>query len=129
MAKFAKAEKAEKQSVGNVLADPEIRKKFKTALALITKEFRLQDDSKERTKETIADISVEYGVDKKLVRKLAAVMYKSNYGDLQEENHHFEVLYETVIEGKLRQPDEIGHLVHRGDPLDAPAEAETVETE
>jgi hypothetical protein len=116
MAKFAKKEK---ESKGNVLADPEVRKKFKSALATITHYFQQADDAKEGAKESVADIAVEYGVDKKLVRKLATVMYKHNYGDLQEENHHFEILYETVIEGKLRDADQIG-----GDPLDAPVDDE-----
>lgn len=113
MAKFSKKEKQPKESKGNILADPEMRKKFKSALATVTHYFQQADDAKEGAKETVADLSVEYGLDKKLIRKLAVTMYKHNYGSLQEENHHFEVLYETVVEGKLRDPDNIG-----GDPLD-----------
>jgi hypothetical protein len=110
MAKFAKKEK---ESKGNVLADPEIRKKFKSSLASVTHYFQQIDDLKEGCKETVADLSAEYGLDKKTVRKLAVVMYKHNYGSLQEENRHFEQLYEIIIEGKLRDPDEV-----LGDPLD-----------
>lgn len=113
MAKFTKKEKQPKESKGNILADPEMRKKFKSALATVTHYFQQVDDLKEGVKETVADLSAEYGLDKKQVRKLAVTMYKHNYGSLQEENRHFEILYETVIEGKLRDADDVG-----GDPLD-----------
>jgi len=109
MAKFAKKEK---ESKGNLLADPEIRKKFKSALATVTHYFQQIDDIKEGMSETIAALSAEYGVDKKLVRKIAATMYKHNYGSLLEENRHFETLYETIVEGGLRDPDA------SSDPLD-----------
>lgn len=105
MPKYAKKEKQD-NSKGNILADPEVRKKFKSALSSVTHYFQQIDDLKEGAKETVADLSTEYGLDKKTVRKLAVTMYKSNYGSLLEENRHFETLYETVIEGKLRDPDE-----------------------
>lgn len=114
MAKFAKKEKQPKDGKGNIMADPEMRKKFKSALATVTHYLQQIDDQKEGMKETIADLSAEYGLDKKTVRKLAVTMYKHNYGSLQEENRHFEQLYETIIEGKLRDPDDGGNA----DPLD-----------
>jgi len=86
---------------GNILNDPDKRKRFKSALATVTHYFQGIDDHKESIKETVEVISEEYGVEKKIVRKLASVMYKHNYNSIQEENRHFELLYETVIEGKL----------------------------
>jgi hypothetical protein len=115
MAKFAKQEKQSKESKGNILADPEMRKKFKSALATVTHYLQQIDDQKEGMKETIGDLSGEYGLDKKTIRRLAVTMYKHNYGSLQEENRHFETLYETIIEGKLRDPDDVGS----SDPLDS----------
>lgn len=112
---MAKFQKKEKENKGNVLADPEIRKKFKSALAMVTQYFQQADDIKEGVKETIAALSDEYGLDKKTIRRLATTMYKHNYGSLQEENRHFEILYETVIEGRLRDPDQVGDAA---DPLD-----------
>lgn len=116
MAKFAKKEKQQKESKGNILADPDMRKKFKSQLATVTHYLQQIDDQKEGMKETIGDLSAEYGLDKKTVRKLAVTMYKHNYGSLQEENRHFETLYETIIEGKLRDPDDVGG---NADPLDS----------
>ena len=105
MANFQKPEKQQKESKGNVLADPEIRKKFKSALATVTEYFQHIDDHKDGAKESIEALSIEYGLDKKTVRKIATTMYKHNYGNLQEENRHFEQLYEIVVEGKLRDDE------------------------
>lgn len=115
MAKFAKKEK---ESKGNILADPDVRKKFKSALATVTHYFQQIDDHKEGMSETIAALSSEYGLDKKTVRKLASTMYKHNYGSLQEENRHFETLYELIIEGQLRDDSASDPLDREIDELD-----------
>jgi ribosome-binding protein aMBF1 (putative translation factor) len=101
VAKFPKKEKQAAKGK-NILNNPEERKRFKTALATVTHYFQAADDAKEGASETIGDLSAEYGLDKKTIRKLAVTMYKHNYGSLQEENRHFEILYETVVEGRLR---------------------------
>jgi DNA-binding IclR family transcriptional regulator len=81
--------------------DLDERKKFKTTLATITHYFQQIDDVKEGIKETITDLSGTSGIDKKTIMKLAKTMYKHNYASLQEENRHFETLYEMLVEGKL----------------------------
>jgi hypothetical protein len=101
MAKFKKKEPAQQKS-SSILNDPEQRKKFKSALATVTHYFQQSDDAKEGAKETVAELSSEYGLDKKTIGKIAKTMYKHNYGSLLEENRHFETLYESIIEGKLR---------------------------
>lgn len=99
------------------LADPEQRKKFKSALATVTHYYEQIDRLKDGEKDTIAELSSEYGLDKKIVRKLAKTLYKHNYSSLLEENRSFEILYETCVEGKLRDPDDLSDL-SSGDPLD-----------
>lgn len=98
----------------NILNDPEERKKLKSALAGVTHYFQMIDDHKESIKESVEGISQQYNLDKKLVRKLVTTMYKRNYQTLQDENKHFEILYETLIEGRLQEGD--------GDPLDDDAD-------
>lgn len=120
MAKFAKKEK---ESKGAILSDPEVRKKFKSALATVTHYLQQIDDHKEGMAETVAELAGEYGLDKKTVNKLAKTMYNHNYGSIQEENRHFETLYELVIEGKLRDPDA------SVDPLDRAIDKELDEQE
>ena len=94
---------------GANLNDPIKRQEFKSSLAAITYDFDAIDKLKETIKEDVAAISQTYGIDKKLVRKLAVTMYKHNYSSIQEENEHFAAMYETIIEGR------IGTIV---DPLD-----------
>jgi hypothetical protein len=85
----------------NILANPQERQKFKSALASITHYFEIIDQQKEGIKESVDEISQQYGVDKKIVRKLAVTMFKHNYASIQEENEHFATLYETIIEGRI----------------------------
>lgn len=99
---------------GTNLNDPEERKKFKSSLAAITYDFDAIDKLKETTREDVAAISQTYGIDKKIVRRLAVTMYKHNYSSIQEENEHFATMYETIIEGK------IGVI---SDPLDSQGES------
>lgn len=101
-------QKKQKEDKVNVIADPKELAKFKQVLVAITRDFQIIDDRKEAIKETVAEAATLYSVDKKLIRKLASVMYKHNYADIQEENEHFELLYETLIDAK--QPNK--------DPLD-----------
>jgi hypothetical protein len=93
--------KAQPSKGANVLANPQERQKFKSALASITHFFEIIDQQKEGIKEAVIEISQQYGVDKKIVRKLATTMYKHNYASIQEENEHFAALYETIIEGRI----------------------------
>ena len=92
--------KTEKEGGAN-LNDPEERKKFKSALAAITYDFDAIDKLKETIREDIGAISQTYGIEKKIVRRLAVTMYKHNYSSIQEENEHFAAMYETLIEGKI----------------------------
>lgn len=120
---FKKKEKPQANKGVNILNNPEERKKFKTALATVTHYLQQIDDTKEGMKETIEALSADYGLDKKVIRKLANTMYKHNYGSLQEENNHFAILYETIVEGKLRDDGGVT------DPLDKAMDAEFGEVE
>ena len=60
------------------------------------------DKEIERPPRTIGEHERLKAGTKKIVRKLATTMYKHSYSSLQEENRHFEILYEMVIEGRLR---------------------------
>lgn len=112
---FKKKEKAQPTKGANILNNPEERKKFKTMLAVLTKHMADIDIHKQSIKETVEGMAADYGLEKKVINKLAKTMYNSNYGSLQEENRHFETLYELLVEGKLRSDDDGGVV----DPLDA----------
>lgn len=48
-------------------------------------------------KEALNNISDKTGVDKKIIRRMAKVYFKSNYSEEQEENRQFEEFYDGVM--------------------------------
>lgn len=48
-------------------------------------------------KEALSGISDKTGVDKKIIRRMAKVYFKSNYSEEQEENRQFEEFYDGVM--------------------------------
>lgn len=81
-------------------SNPKDRDKLKGMIAEITNCMLRIDGEREQMKEIITDAAEKFEIDKKLVRKIATTMYKANYADLQAENEEFELLYETLVEGR-----------------------------
>ena len=48
-------------------------------------------------KEALKEISDKTGVNKKIIRRMAKVYFKSNYAEEQEENRQFEEFYDGVM--------------------------------
>lgn len=92
---------------GNALNSPEERKKFKASLFTVAQYFQLIDDQKESIKESVAELSSMYGLDKKIIRKMVVTLHKHSYSEVLEENRYFEELYEKVIEGRFRDDDDL----------------------
>jgi len=103
------------QRVSFSLADEETRKLFKSRLSELTHYHREAADIKDGLREAVAAVAKEYGVDKKTVAKMAKTMYASNYASQLEEQRQFEQLYETIVENRLRDPDDLKPY----DPIDA----------
>lgn len=97
--------KAKKDDNQNILTNPQKLQEFKQYLVTITRYLQIIDDQKESIKETIEDASREFSIDKRIIRKLAITMFKSNYADIQEENQHFEYLYEALRGQKITVDD------------------------
>jgi hypothetical protein len=81
-------------------SNPNDRQKLKMAIGEITNCLLRMDSEREAMKEIIGDASKKYEVDKKMIRKIATTMYKSNYADVQAENEEFELMYESLVEGR-----------------------------
>jgi hypothetical protein len=89
-----------KKSAGhNIIANAQERQKLKAMLAEATHCFERIDDEREQVKTIISDAAEQFGVDKKVLNKIAKMMYKHNYADYKAEQEHFEILYETLVEG------------------------------
>lgn len=76
------------------------RRELKAMLAEMTNCMQRIDDERESMSDIAKAAEEKFGVKKKVIRKLAATMYKHNYADVQAENEHFEFLYEALVEGK-----------------------------
>lgn len=88
-------------------SSPEDRKKLKAALTEMTYCHQRIDDEKSAMKDIADTIAEKFGLQKKVVNKLARTMYKRDYANLQQENEDFEVLYENIVEGgSSTQPTE-----------------------
>lgn len=81
-------------------SNPNDRQKLKMAIGEMTNCLLRIDSERDAMKEIIADAANKYGVEKKMLRKIATTMYKHNYADVQQENEEFELLYETLVEGR-----------------------------
>lgn len=84
----------------HIPSDPKEREKMLGMLTEMTHRLRQIDDQREAMKEIADEVVKTYGLQKKVVNKLARTMYKHNYADQQAEQEHFELLYETLVEGK-----------------------------
>lgn len=83
-----------------VPSSPEDRKKLKMMISEMTLCMQRMDMERESKKEIADEIKSQFEIPTKMINKLASTMYKRNYEDLQSENEDFELLYETLVEGK-----------------------------
>lgn len=81
-------------------SSPDERQKLKMAIGEITNCMLRMDSEREAMKEIIDDAAKSFEIDKKQIRRIATTMYKHNYEDIIQEHEEFELLYETVIEGR-----------------------------
>lgn len=84
----------------NIPSNPNDRQKLKGMLAEMTHCLEDVEKQKDAMKEIADEASKEFDIPKKIINKLARTMYKRNYADIQAENEDFELLYETLVEGK-----------------------------
>ena len=81
-------------------SNPNDRQKLKNMIVEITNCMLRMDGEREQMKEIIGDASQQFQIDKKQIRKVATTMYKANYADAKAEHEEFEMLYETLVEGR-----------------------------
>ena len=81
----------------NIPTNETERKKLKAMIVEMTNALSRIDGEREHMKDIAGVASEEFGLEKKIINKLARTMYKNNYADLQAENEHFEFLYEALV--------------------------------
>lgn len=74
------------------------KKVFKAALDILSEHFTTIEDEREMIKETIAELSDQFSLDKKTIRKIARTYHKQNFIDERKSFSDFEDLYEQIID-------------------------------
>ena len=80
----------------NSLSDSQ-KKELKEAIHQMNDSMTRAAAERDYQKETINNISDKTGVDKKIIRRMAKVYFKSNYAEEQEDNRNFEEFYDGVM--------------------------------
>ena len=86
--------------MSNVPSSDKERQTLKTMVSEMTYCLDKIDKQREQMKEIAGDAAESFDIPKKLINRMARIMFKHSYADLRAENDHFEDLYETVIENK-----------------------------
>lgn len=87
-------------------SNPADRQKLKLALVEMTNCLARMDAEREAKKDIANTIKEQFEIKPAVANKLAGVMYKQNYASLQQEQEDFELLYETLVEGRKSTDDE-----------------------
>lgn len=80
----------------NSLSDSQ-KKELKEAIQSLNDSMTRVASERDYQKEAVNNISDKTGVDKKIIRRMAKVYFKSNYAEEQEENRSFEEFYDGVM--------------------------------
>lgn len=81
----------------NTLSNPADREKLLGVLKECSNSMTRMEGEKDYIKESIANISKELELPKRLVAKMAKVYHKQNYDEEVAVHEQFETLYETVV--------------------------------
>jgi len=84
-----------------IMVSEDDRRSMKNMIVEMTNCLERIAAEQDQMKEIAADAESKFNIKKKIVKRMAKTMYKSNYSDLQKETEHFELLYEAVVEGKV----------------------------
>ena len=80
----------------NSLTEPQ-KAELKNAIREMNDSMTRMASERDFQKDTLTAISDKTGVDKKIIRRMAKVYFKSNYAEEQEENRQFEEFYDGVM--------------------------------
>ena len=81
----------------NQISNPADQKKLLDCLRECSSSMTRMDGEKDNIRESIASISKDLQLPKKLVAKLVKVYHKQNYDEDVATHEQFETLYETIV--------------------------------
>ena len=80
------------------VTNPTDKKKIKDALFEISNSMTRMDAEKEMIKDIINDLSENFELPKKTVRKIAKAYHKQNFNQAVADNEEFQELYESILD-------------------------------
>lgn len=73
------------------------KKVFKAALDILSEHFTTIEDERDMIKDAISELSDQFALDKKTIRKIARTYHKQNFIDERKSFSDFEDLYEQIV--------------------------------
>lgn len=78
-------------------SDPAVRKKIKDILHEMAGCLQFVKDKNDSKKDLAASLEAEYGIPKNISAKMARVLFKNNYSDVEAEADQFTTAFETLF--------------------------------
>lgn len=83
-----------------MISSPEDRKKFQGAIQEISNSMTRMEAERDLIGEIIKELSDEFNMNKKIIRKIARAYHKQNLAEEQHDHEEFVEVYEEVINSK-----------------------------
>lgn len=80
-----------------MINNPEDKKKFLNAIVEISNSMTRTEAERDLINEIIKDLSEEFDINKKIIRKIAKAYHKQNLNEEQQDHEEFVELYEEVV--------------------------------
>ena len=79
------------------ISSPEDKKKFKSAIVEISNSMTRMEAERDLVGEIVKDLSTEFDINTKIVRKIAKAYHKQNLTEEQQDHDEFVELYEEIV--------------------------------
>ena len=80
-----------------MITNPEDKKKFLNAIVEVSNSMTRTEAERDLINEIIKDLSEEFDINKKIIRKIAKAYHKQNLNEEQQDHEEFVELYEEVV--------------------------------
>ena len=79
------------------ISNPEDKKKFYNAIVEISNSMTRTEAERDLIGEIVKDLSTEYDINTKIIRKIAKAYHKQNLNEEQQDHDEFVELYEEIV--------------------------------
>jgi predicted transcriptional regulator len=83
-----------------MISNPEDRRKFQNAIQEISNSMTRTEAERDLINEVIKNLSEDFNMNKKIIRKIARAYHKQNLTEEQQDHEEFVEVYEEVINAK-----------------------------